>query len=63
MQLSASFLNVKARSDSEAYGIDLDRAVFEKVPLVVAPVRNVNLKGLFIRLNKKVKLGVSLLKN
>ena len=33
-----------ARSDSEAYGIDVDQAVFEKVPLVVAPVTNIQLK-------------------
>jgi len=33
-----------ARSDSEAYGIDVNQAVFEKVPLVVAPVSNINLK-------------------
>jgi KUP system potassium uptake protein len=33
-----------ARSDSEAYGIDINQAVFEKVPLVVAPVSNINLK-------------------
>lgn len=33
-----------ARSDSEAYGIDVDQAVFEKVPLVVAPVTNIHLK-------------------
>src|SRR5262249_8905516 len=32
-----------ARSDSEAYGIDLNQAVFEKVPLVVAPVTNITL--------------------
>lgn len=33
-----------ARSDSEAYGIDVDQAVFEKVPLVVAPITNIHLK-------------------
>ncbi len=33
-----------ARSDSEAYGIDIDQAVFEKVPLVVAPLSKINLK-------------------
>jgi KUP system potassium uptake protein len=32
-----------ARSDSEAYGIDVDQAVFEKVPLVVAPVTSIQL--------------------
>ncbi len=33
-----------ARSDCEAYGIDRDQAVFEKVPLVVTPVSNIKLK-------------------
>jgi KUP system potassium uptake protein len=33
-----------ARSDSETYGIDADQAIFEKVPLVVAPVSNIHLK-------------------
>jgi len=38
-----------ARSDSEAYGIDIDQAVFEKVPLVVAPISNIKLRrGSFI---------------
>jgi KUP system potassium uptake protein len=32
-----------ARSDSEAYGIDMDQAVFEKVPLVVSPITNIQL--------------------
>jgi KUP system potassium uptake protein len=32
-----------AQSDSEAYGIDSDLAVIEKVPLVVAPVTKINL--------------------
>jgi KUP system potassium uptake protein len=42
-----------ARSDSEAYGIDLDQAVFEKVPLVVAPVRNMNLNRTYFRLGRE----------
>jgi KUP system potassium uptake protein len=43
--LNAYFAILKtARSDSEAYGIDINQAVFEKVPLVVAPVSNINLK-------------------
>ncbi len=42
-----------ARSDSEAYGIDIDKAVFEKVPLVVEPVRDVNLKRAFYRIEEK----------
>jgi len=33
-----------ARSDSEAYGIDSDQTVVEKVPLVVAPVSSFHLK-------------------
>ncbi len=33
-----------ARSDSEAYGIDIDQAIFEKVPLVVTPIGNIPLK-------------------
>ena len=32
-----------AQSDSEAYGIDSDQTVIEKVPLVVAPVTRINL--------------------
>ena len=32
-----------AQSDNEAYGIDSDQAVIEKVPLVVAPVTKINL--------------------
>lgn len=42
-----------ARSDSEAYGIDLDQAVFEKVPLVVAPVTNINLKRTSYKIAQK----------
>ncbi|HWJ30522.1 MAG TPA: KUP/HAK/KT family potassium transporter, partial [Flavisolibacter sp.] len=38
-----------ARSDSEAYGIDLDQAVFEKVPLVVAPVRSINMNRIYLK--------------
>lgn len=38
-----------AQSDSEAYGIDSDQAVVEKVPLVVAPVTNINLKRIKYR--------------
>jgi KUP system potassium uptake protein len=33
-----------AQSDSETYGIDSNSRVIEKVPLVVAPVSNINLK-------------------
>ncbi|HEY4965749.1 MAG TPA: potassium transporter Kup, partial [Puia sp.] len=33
-----------AQSDPEAYGIDSDQAVVEKVPLVVAPVTKMNLR-------------------
>ena len=42
-----------ARSDSEAYGIDVDQAVFEKVPLVVAPLSNINLKRAHFRGDEK----------
>ena len=44
-----------ARSDSEAYGIDVDRAVIEKVPLVVAPVKNVNLKRTYYKITGEDK--------
>ncbi|WP_018613161.1 KUP/HAK/KT family potassium transporter [Segetibacter koreensis] len=46
-----SYFNILrlARSDSEAYGIDLDQAVFEKVPLVVAPVTNISLKRAYYK--------------
>lgn len=46
-----SYFNILklARSDSEAYGIDLDQAVFEKVPLVVAPVTNIHLERVFYK--------------
>jgi KUP system potassium uptake protein len=43
--LNAYFSIIKlARSDSQAYGIDLDQTVVEKVPLVLAPLTNINLK-------------------
>jgi len=52
--LNSYFSIVKlARSDSEAYGIDLNQAVFEKVPLVVAPVTNINLKRTFYKIEGK----------
>jgi KUP system potassium uptake protein len=38
-----------AQSDPEAYGIDSDQAVVEKVPLVVAPVTKINLKRIKYR--------------
>lgn len=42
--LNAYFSIIKlARSDREAYGIDSDQTVIEKVPLVVAPVTKINL--------------------
>jgi len=42
--LNSYFTMIKwARSDREAYGIDLNHAVFEKVPLVVSPVTNIKL--------------------
>ena len=43
--LNSYFTIIKlARSDSEAYGIDSDLSVIEKVPLVVAHMTNINLK-------------------
>jgi len=43
--LNAYFSIIRlARSDSQAYGIDTDQAVVEKVPLVVQPITNINLK-------------------
>jgi KUP system potassium uptake protein len=38
-----------AQSDPEAYGIDSDQAVVEKVPLVVAPVTKINLRRIKYR--------------
>ena len=52
-----SYFNILrlARSDSEAYGIDLNQAVFEKVPLVVAPVTSIHLeRAFFIHAPKEV---------
>ena len=37
-----------ARTDTEAYGIDRDLSVIEKVPLVVAPLTNIELKRTFL---------------
>ena len=39
-----------ARSDSRAYGIDSDQAIFEKVPLVIAPVSKITLRRVSRRL-------------
>jgi KUP system potassium uptake protein len=38
-----------AQSDPEAYGIDSDQAVVEKVPLVVAPVTKINMRRIDYR--------------
>jgi len=38
-----------AQSDPEAYGIDSDQAVLEKVPLVLAPVTKINLRRIDYR--------------
>ena len=38
-----------AQSDPEAYGIDSDQAIVEKVPLVVAPVTKINLRRIKYR--------------
>jgi KUP system potassium uptake protein len=42
-----------ARSDSRAYGIDIDLAVIEKVPLVVAPIGNIHLKRVGYTIDRK----------
>jgi len=42
-----------ARSDSAAYGIDSDQSVIEKVPLVVAPLTNINMKRAIIKGDEK----------
>lgn len=41
-----------ARSDSAAYGIDCNQSVIEKVPLVVAPLTNINMKRAIIKANE-----------
>lgn len=52
--LNTYFAIIKlARSDSEAYGIDLDQAVFEKVPLVVAPVKSINMNRLYFNVERE----------
>ena len=52
--LNSYFSIIKlARSDSEAYGIDSDLSVIEKVPLVVAPMTNINLKRTFYKIDAK----------
>jgi KUP system potassium uptake protein len=50
-----SYFNIirLARSDSEAYGIDSNQAIVEKVPLVVAPVTNIKLKRAFYKIEGK----------
>jgi KUP system potassium uptake protein len=42
-----------ARSDSAAYGIDSNQSVIEKVPLVVAPLTNINMKRAVIKADEK----------
>ncbi len=42
-----------ARSDSAAYGIDCNQSVIEKVPLVVAPLTNINMNRAIIKDNEK----------
>lgn len=50
--LNSYFTMIKwARSDREAYGIDVNQAVFEKVPLVVAPVTNIKLKRAYYKID------------
>jgi len=53
--LNAYFSIIKlARSDSEAYGIDSDQTVIEKVPLVVAPVTTINLKRTAYKIDRDI---------
>lgn len=50
--LNAYFTLIRmARTDSQAYGIDTDQTVVEKVPLVVTPIKNIYLR----RAHTKVK--------
>jgi len=52
--LNSYFSIIKlARSDSEAYGIDSDLSVIEKVPLVVAPMTNISLIRAFYKTDEK----------
>ncbi len=52
--LNSYFSIIKlARSDSEAYGIDSDQAIVEKVPLVVQPVTNIHLKRTDFKTGRK----------
>jgi KUP system potassium uptake protein len=41
-----------ARSDSAAYGIDSNQSVIEKVPLVVAPLTNIEMKRAIVKTNE-----------
>jgi KUP system potassium uptake protein len=53
--LNSYFSIIKlARTDSEAYGIDRDLSVIEKVPLVVAPLSNIKLKRAFYIDDEKI---------
>lgn len=52
--LNSYFTMLKwARSDSEAYGIDINQSVFEKVPLVVAPLTNIKLKRAYYKIDAR----------
>jgi KUP system potassium uptake protein len=52
--LNSYFTMLKlARSDSEAYGIDIDQAVFEKVPLVVTPISIIQLKRASYKIDRR----------
>lgn len=52
--LNSYFSIIKlARTDSEAYGIDSNQSVIEKVPLVVAPMTNINLKRASYKIDEK----------
>lgn len=53
--LNSYFSIIKlARTDSEAYGIDRDLSVIEKVPLVVAPLSNIKLQRAFYIDDEKI---------
>ena len=51
--LNSYFSIIKlARSDSEAYGIDSDQAVVEKVPLIVVPLTKISLQRTIFKTNR-----------
>jgi KUP system potassium uptake protein len=50
-----SYFSLKrmALSDSKAYGLDSNQTVVEKIPLVVTPITNINLKRAFYKLDSQ----------